>query len=68
MQQNSLINTIHKDNLATQIISKCCFIQATITSKELLVKVRTSIISLGKISLLQKIHIVLLEIFQNNLM
>lgn len=33
IQQNSLINTIHKENLAAQIISTSLYIQATTTLK-----------------------------------
>ena len=54
IQQNSLINTIHKDNLAAQIIGTLISIQATTISKELLGKARMSTTSLGRISLLPK--------------
>lgn len=55
IQQNSLINTIHKENLASQIIGSDIYIQVTITSKELLERAPMSTINLGKISSLPKI-------------
>ena len=67
LQQNSLINTIHKDNLATQVISILLVTQTMITLKVLSQKVLMSTTNLGKISSPLKILIVLLETSPNNL-
>ena len=67
LQQNSLINTIHKDNLATQVISISRVTQTTTTSKASSLKAPMSTTNLGKTSSLPRTLTALSEISLNKL-